>query len=82
MVDWNCRRRPNDEAIKRMLSAYPRPGNVPNLTVPKTNPDVWEELKQGYRVADATMQRTQGLISKSLVPALNMMNGIGTSSGK
>ena len=39
-VDAGLRRKPGDEAVKTLLRAHPRPGNVGNLTVPRTDREV------------------------------------------
>ena len=44
LVNSALRRRPGDEAIKKLLASNPRPSNVPNLVAPRTNPEVWEHL--------------------------------------
>ena len=43
IIDASLRRKPSEEAIKELVKKHPRPGNVPNLQVPKTNGEVWEQ---------------------------------------
>ena len=75
------RRRPNEDATKRLLEAYPRPGNIDNLQVPRTNPEVWDELRPQHRVLDGHMQRSQGLLSSALSASINMLDQIGNGVG-
>ena len=67
--------------MKKLVAAYPRPENVGNLQIPKTNKDVWEELRPGYRIADGQVQRVQGLLAAMLSISLRMMDAVGTGDG-
>lgn len=80
LVDGGLRRRPGEEATKRLLQSHPRPINVPNLQVPRTNPEVYEAMKKGATIIDASIQRAQGMLARSLSTTLEMVNVVGTNS--
>ena len=75
------RRQPNDKMLLDIVDKYPRPKNIPNLTVPKTNDCVWDAMKRGPQVADAGLQKIQTVISKSLVPVISIIDNIGQPGG-
>ena len=52
----SLRRRPNDKALLDTADKYPRPVNVPNLAVPKTNDVIWERMQKGPQIVDAHLQ--------------------------
>ncbi len=47
-----CRRRPNEDRVKVLMDKHRCPENIPNMTIPKTNTEVWDLLPRGYQVAD------------------------------
>ena len=73
----SLRRRPNDKALLDTADKYPRPVNVPNLVVPKTNDVIWERMRKGPQIVDAHLQKVQTCVSKTLVPMISIMNEIG-----
>ena len=75
------RRRPYEEAVKRLLQAYPRLGNIQNLQVPRTNPKVWDEMRPPYRAVDGQLQRAQGLIARAMTIGIQLLDQIGTGQG-
>ena len=74
------RRQPNDKLLLDMIEKYPRPENIAGLNVPKTNDVVWDSMKKGPQVVDASIQKVQTVLAKALVPVIHMVNDIG--SGK
>ena len=52
--------------IEELLQKYPRPGNCDLLVAPKVNKVVWQQLKQGTRTADSSMQKCQKLFIPSI----------------
>ena len=74
------RRQPNDKLLLDMIEKYPRPENIAGLNVPKTNDVVWDSMKKGPQVVDASIQKVQTVLAKTLVPIIHMVNDIG--SGK
>ena len=78
----SLRRRPNDKRLIDTMDKYNRPGNVPNLAVPKTNDIIWEKMNKGPQIVDAGMQKVQTIMSKAMVPIVNMVSGIGDGTLK
>ena len=46
LINTALRRWPGEEAMKTLMSSHPRPENVPNLVVPRTNSEVFESLRR------------------------------------
>ncbi len=63
-----------------MTSKHLPPENVPNLTTPKTNTEVWEALPKGVQVVDATVQRIQSLQAAALSIILRIIDQIGNDT--
>ena len=70
------RKKPNDEAVAKIIKSHPRPGNMNNLIVPKTNPGVFSELRKGVQLVDASAQFIQELLSKAMTPNLRLVSKI------
>ena len=75
-----CRRRPNEERMKLIMQRHLCPENIPNAAVPKTNPEIWENMPRGAQVADSAIQRTQSLHVHALSAVLEIINAIGNNS--
>ena len=82
IINNNLRRKPNDKTVLETAEKYSRPNNVPNLTVPKTNDQVFRKMRRKAQVVDVSMQRVQTLITKTLIPIVTMMNDIGQGGPK
>lgn len=80
IVHNSLRRKPNDDHVKKLMELYKAPSNVANLMVPRTNADVWEALNRGPKFVDVSLQKTQALLGKALVPILQFLHGVGTKS--
>ena len=78
----SLRRKPNDKALLSTADRYPRPENVPNLTVPKTNDVVWESMRKGPQIVDASLQKVQTCLGKAIVPMITLINDIGEGTAK
>ena len=72
----SLRRRPNNKALLDTADKYPRPVNIPNLAVPKTNDVIWKRMGKGPQIVDAHLQKVQTCVSKTLVPMISIMNEI------
>ena len=81
IFDGGLCRQPNDKMLLEYMEKYPRPQNIPNLIVPKTNDAIWEAMKRGPQVTDASMQKVQTVLSKALVPIINLVDDIGSGKG-
>ena len=81
IFDNGLRRAPNDKLLLEYMDKYPRPQNIPKLAVPKTYDCIWEALKRGPQVTDASVQKVQTVLSKALVPIINMVDDIGSGKG-
>ena len=62
----SLRRRSNEEAIKAMGDHYPRPANIPNLTVPRVSQDVYDQLGRGSAIIDSSLQKIQSIVGRSI----------------
>jgi hypothetical protein len=80
ILNASLRRRPNKETMGKVRSKYPRPGNVPNLQVPRTNKSVVSEMEKGAQIVDAMIQEAQLNVLKGLIPVLRVVDDI--SGGK
>ena len=67
LINTALRRRPGEEAMKTLMSSHPRPENVPNLVVPRTNPEVFESLRRGSAILDGFTQKVQGMLARALM---------------
>ena len=82
IVITSLRRRPNAENVKATCTRLLVPSNVPNMTVPETNPVISKALSVGGKVLDARLAHTNGLLLKALVPILRCLSDIGENAGK
>lgn len=80
IVNGMLRKRPGEEAVKKLLKCRPRPANVEHLVVPRTNTNVYENLQRGAAIVDGSIQRSQGLLARALSAALQLVNTIGEDS--
>ena len=71
------RRRPNEESVKKIQDKHFCPANIPNATVPRTNPVIWDNLSRGVQVADSSTQRVQLNLAHALSAQLEVINAIG-----
>ena len=46
---------PAEEHVKKLVQKYPRPSNMPNLAVPKTNSDMWEAMTKEPVIVDGSI---------------------------
>ncbi len=58
------------------------PENIPNMAVPRTNPEVWEALNKGQQVVDMATQRIQTSLAHALSAIFEMINAIGDGSAE
>ena len=74
------RQMPDEEKIKSLLVKHNKPSNMGNLSVPKTNPAIYKQLKKGPQIVDMQVQKAQLYLAKALVPASKAMANIMTKS--
>ena len=58
------------------------PQNVPNLTVPATNPDITKAMGNGGKQIDLQLYRTNALIAKAIVPLASFVADVGQKKEK
>ncbi len=63
-----------------MTEKYLPPANVPNLVIPKTNPEVWEALNKGAQIVDLSVQKIQALQVAAMGVLLRLIDQIGNDS--
>ena len=62
-----CRTKLAEDKLKEKLSAYVRPGNCEQLTLPRVNPEIWEKLSPNTRSADIKLQRVQNANVQAMI---------------
>ena len=50
------------------------------MTVPRTNPEVWDLLNRGQQVADTSVQRVQSFQAHALSAIIDIINQIGSGT--
>ena len=58
------------------MESIHRPKNVEMLTVPKTNGQVWKELKPATKELDLSFQKIQNMTNKAMTPILPLMDAM------
>ena len=81
ILNGALRRKPGEEATKKLLEAYPRPGNIKNLQVPRTNQDVWDSLCRSSAIVDGNIQKVQALLGRSCSATIQLIDQVGSGSG-
>ena len=76
IINTGMRAKPNETALDTLLGNFPIPENCVNLTVPKTNPLIWDKIGQATRMQDNSMQKHQRLLIHSLVPVLRVVDDL------
>ena len=82
IFDATLRRKPSLDFIDKICKKYARPGNIANMVVPKTNNDVWANMRKGPRIVDMELQKVQLTLLKGLGPLLSFINDISTGKAK
>ena len=76
MVNLGMKASFSNTATKDLMSKYQVPQNCEFLRVPLINPELWnsESLQDSYRDNDKLMYKNQKLITKAMVPIVQIMN--------
>jgi hypothetical protein len=77
IINSSLRRRSNEDNIKKVMAKYPRPKNLTNLVIPKTNKDVLQALRKGTAIVDGLIQKVQMMLSKATVVFVKCIDDIG-----
>lgn len=77
ILNQSLRRRPIDENVKATAAKVKFPNNVDNLIVPVTNDDIIKAMTTGGKLQDARLARTNGILSKAIVPLARLLSDIG-----
>ena len=72
----------DDAKVRELCEKIKRPGNCHNLVVPKTNETVWKSLTLLQKSRDLKLQKTQGLIVKSLCSLIQALDRVKGSKKK
>ncbi|XP_061191009.1 uncharacterized protein LOC133199167 [Saccostrea echinata] len=64
----------NSEKIKEISSKYDRPKNINNVSAPKVNKVIWENMSSKNRASDIKLQTTQNLVGKAMIPTLRLFD--------
>ena len=82
ILNASLRRWPTFEGVKLTCSKIKLPSNVPNMTVPTTNPAISKAMSVGGKLIDARLSHTNTLLTKTLVPVAQCISDIGERKGK
>ncbi len=74
------RRRMSEDKVKQACNRHLCPENVQNLTVPRTNTEVWEAMNKGQQIVDGSVQRIQTSLSHALSAIIEMIEAIGSGT--
>ncbi len=74
------RDKPDADKTKEILESYPPVANVPNMAVPNTGQDVWDNLDKGAQITDLGIQRSQGMQAAALSAILRIIHAIGNGT--
>ena len=65
-INSGLRTKPSEKKCREVMEQYPRPANLGNLQVPRTNEEVFELMGKGPIVVDTLIQKQQLLVSKTI----------------
>ena len=82
ILNVSLRRRPTSEGIRNTCAKIKLPSNVPNLSVPATNPAISKALSVGGKLIDARLSQANSLLCKALVPVAVCISDIGERKDK
>lgn len=66
----------DEDKVKALCEKIKRPKNCPNICVPRTNEMIWKSRSLGQKSRDIKLQRTQGLVVKSLSTVATLMDNV------
>ena len=64
-----------NEKLNELQSKYLRPDNCSNIGAPKTNEQIWQQLRQETRNSHSSFYKAQSLLMSGLYGILQMCNG-------
>lgn len=73
----SLRKKPGAELTEKLCKKYPRPENVENMRVPKTNDQVFSVMNKGPKYVDIGIQKAQLMLLKGLGPIITIIDDIG-----
>ncbi|MPC82980.1 hypothetical protein E2C01_077669 [Portunus trituberculatus] len=68
ILNSSLRHRPQADSVKSTCGLIKLPSNIPNLTVPVTNPTITKAMSLHGRLVDNKLFQTNDLLTKALVP--------------
>ena len=77
ILNKGLRQRPEDDEVKETAAKYKLPANVANIKVPVTNSDVIKAMNANGKFLDARLTRTNGLLSRAMVPLARIVSDVG-----
>ena len=60
-----------------MMNQYPRPENIPNLTVPTTNSVIYDEMRKRPLVVEGTVCKILKMLATVIMLAVQLICDIG-----
>ena len=82
ILNSSLRRRPQTDSVKSTCASIKLPSNVPNLSVPVTNPAITKAMSVNGRLVDSKLFQTNVLLTKALVPIAVCLSDIGEKKSK
>ncbi|XP_046577977.1 uncharacterized protein LOC124285748 [Haliotis rubra] len=79
-INEGLRSQLNLEALNQTKDKYQKPENCPNLTVPRVNNQVWNQVKPQTRSIDSKLQNVQSLLAKAFCPILELTDEVMNAS--
>ena len=76
------RKKPVEEQVKKLVAKHKIPADVPNLTIPRLNQEIFEVMSKDGKFSDIALQRCVGLVTKALIPVSGIVSDIGSRTTK
>ncbi len=76
MLTYIYRQRPDEDRVKGLTDKYKLPENVPNLVVPRTNAEIWDNLNREQQTVDMATQRVQALQANAMTAIIRIIDAI------
>ncbi|XP_045135591.1 uncharacterized protein LOC123518689 [Portunus trituberculatus] len=75
-------RKPIKEQVQKLVAKHKIPANVPNMTTPRLNQELFEVMNKEGKFQDIALQRYVGLVTKALIPLSGIISDMGSKTTK
>ena len=76
------RRKPVEEQVQKLVAKHKIPANVPNMTIPRLNQELFDVMNKDGKFRDIALQRCVGLVTKALIPLSSIISDVGSKTTK